>query len=675
MRILFSFVLFCNFIFAQYNSTMYDLIKTTYERSFDKQIIQSYLTSESEEKIKAALLSISQSDDTSFVPEIINLDLLKYGSEVSFALGQIGKCNQSINFLWKYLNSSPPPSQYPNIFFAIGKIGTEEDINKLVRFYTSFDTIIFPFEGISRAILQFQLRGIRHDTAKSVLEKEILQYPNNKYRVAEALFVLSRYNGSARVIDKLKKILLDQNKIKSQYSEKVDSLELLKIACNQYALMNFQKLKFFPTEGKFLKSIFSNDDILFYIELAKSIVYLDFTKNNVGYLPTVFQILDEKNLNVAIQGARSLGEIDSSIIIKNKIFVRRRVLRAITDYNIDLQIRSELFLTGYKLLGNYKEFSQIINWFKAKDETKIKFTALNPDTLNAVKSLIQFYNSPKINSKIESLTQLVSFIQNKNYQSNLLPIILDAIASNYPPLISIAAEGIGANFILNNSKRLKEILSEQLTTYKDNPDFLEAIMSLINLSGKIDKDFYSLMIDKVKSSKLYSLRKFIAAKTGSTSIGYKELDKFEDIWDYAFKYKQAIINTSKGVITIQFNSEVAPITVANFCMLVKNNFYNGIIFHRVVPGFVIQAGDPTATGWGGPGYDIVSEFSDSHFGIGYVGMASAGKDTEGSQFFMMQGNYPHLNSRYSLFAKVINGMEVVYNITQEDKILSIELID
>lgn len=675
MRILFSFVLFCNFIFAQYNSTMYDLIKTTYERSFDKQIIQSYLTSESEEKIKAALLSISQSDDTSFVPEIINLDLLKYGSEVSFALGQIGKCNQSINFLWKYLNSSPPPSQYPNIFFAIGKIGTEEDINKLVRFYTSFDTIIFPFEGISKAILQFQLRGIRHDTSKSVLEKEILQYPNNKYRVAEALFVLSRYNSSARVIDKLKKILLDQNKIKSQYSEKADSVELLKMACNQYALMNFQKLKFFPTEGKFLKLIFSNDDILFYIELAKSIVYLDFTKNNVGYLPTVFQIFDEKNLNVAIQGARSLGEIDSSIIIKNKIFVRRRVLTAITDYNIDLQIRSELFLTGYKLLGNYKEFSQIINWFKAKDETKIKFAALNPDTLNAVKSLIQFYNSPKINSKIESLTQLVSFIQNKNYQSNLPPIILDAIASNYAPLISIAAEGIDANFILNNSKRLKEILSEQLITYKDNPDFLEAIMSLINLSEKIDKDFYSLMIDKAKSSKLYSLRKFIAAKTGGTSIGYKELDKFEDIWNYAFKYKQAIINTSKGVITIQFNSEVAPITVANFCMLAKNNFYNGIIFHRVVPGFVIQAGDPTATGWGGPGYDIVSEFSDSHFVIGYVGMASAGKDTEGSQFFIMQGNYPHLNSRYSLFAKVINGMEVVYNITQEDKILSIELID
>jgi cyclophilin family peptidyl-prolyl cis-trans isomerase len=88
---------------------------------------------------------------------------------------------------------------------------------------------------------------------------------------------------------------------------------------------------------------------------------------------------------------------------------------------------------------------------------------------------------------------------------------------------------------------------------------------------------------------------------------------------------------------------------------------------------VIQAGDPTGTGWGGPGYEIVSEFSDLNFGIGYVGMASAGKDTESSQFFIMQGSHPHLNGRYTIFAKVIEGMEVVNKITEDDKIISINL--
>ncbi|MFZ1282141.1 MAG: peptidylprolyl isomerase, partial [Ignavibacteriaceae bacterium] len=141
----------------------------------------------------------------------------------------------------------------------------------------------------------------------------------------------------------------------------------------------------------------------------------------------------------------------------------------------------------------------------------------------------------------------------------------------------------------------------------------------------------------------------------------------------AFKYNQATIETSKGNIVIKFDSEIAPTSVANFCMLAKQNFYNGILFHRVVPGFVIQAGDPTATGWGGPGYEIVSEYSDTNFDIGYVGMASAGKDTESSQFFIMQGNFPHLDSKYTLFAKVIEGLDVIYNITEEDKIISVEL--
>ena len=134
MRILILFFALCNFLFAQYNSSMYDIIKTTYERSFDKQIIYNYLNSDSEQKTKAALLSIAQSEDTLFIPDLLKLDLTKYGSEVCFALAQIGTCNQSINFLWEYLHSSPPPNQYPKIFFAIGKIGDENDLKKLLSF-------------------------------------------------------------------------------------------------------------------------------------------------------------------------------------------------------------------------------------------------------------------------------------------------------------------------------------------------------------------------------------------------------------------------------------------------------------------------------------------------------------------------------------------------------------
>ncbi|GIV45216.1 MAG: peptidyl-prolyl cis-trans isomerase [Ignavibacterium sp.] len=138
-------------------------------------------------------------------------------------------------------------------------------------------------------------------------------------------------------------------------------------------------------------------------------------------------------------------------------------------------------------------------------------------------------------------------------------------------------------------------------------------------------------------------------------------------------FSGAVIKTNKGLITIKFKPELAPITVGNFVHLAKKNFYDGIIFHRVVPGFVIQAGDPTGTGWGGPGYEIISEFSPEEFKTGAVGIASAGKDTEGSQFFIMHGYYPHLNSRYTLFADVVGGIDVVMKISEDDQIISVEL--
>jgi len=146
MRLLTILFLLSKLIFAQYDSTMYDLIRTTYERSFDKQIISKYLNSDIDHQTRAAILSAAQSEDTSFIPELLKLNLNKYGSEVCFALGQIGKCEQSIKFLWEYLHSSPPPDQFPKIFFAIGKIGDVSDLQKLAKFYKSFADSILPYE-------------------------------------------------------------------------------------------------------------------------------------------------------------------------------------------------------------------------------------------------------------------------------------------------------------------------------------------------------------------------------------------------------------------------------------------------------------------------------------------------------------------------------------------------
>ncbi|MCK7516990.1 MAG: hypothetical protein MZV64_04325 [Ignavibacteriales bacterium] len=137
---------------------------------------------------------------------MLKLDLNKYGSEVCFAIAQIGECKESIDFLWKYLHSSPLPDQFPKIFFAIGKIGNDNDLKILLEFYNSFDGPIFPYEGISEAILQFHLRGIKSDVTRSILETEITNQLTTESRIELALFTQARNGSSSLTDDQLQNI-------------------------------------------------------------------------------------------------------------------------------------------------------------------------------------------------------------------------------------------------------------------------------------------------------------------------------------------------------------------------------------------------------------------------------------------------------------------------------------
>ncbi len=130
----------------------------------------------------------------------------------------------------------------------------------------------------------------------------------------------------------------------------------------------------------------------------------------------------------------------------------------------------------------------------------------------------------------------------------------------------------------------------------------------------------------------------------------------------------AKIKTSKGSFTIIFLAEEAPLTVLSFIRLSEKGFYNGLTFHRVVPDFVVQGGDPSGGGWGGPGYTIPSEDNDVPFMRGSVGIATAGFDTGGSQFFICHSRQPHLLGNYANFAFVIDGMEIVDTIVKDDVI-------
>ncbi len=138
--------------------------------------------------------------------------------------------------------------------------------------------------------------------------------------------------------------------------------------------------------------------------------------------------------------------------------------------------------------------------------------------------------------------------------------------------------------------------------------------------------------------------------------------------------QKVIIKTDKGDIIIRLLVEEAPGSVANFVQLVNDHYFDSKNFHRVVPNFVIQGGCNRGDGWGSEDYSIRSEFSMRRYTEGSVGMASAGKDTEGTQWFITHSPTPHLDGRYTIFAVVKEGMEVVHDIEVGDMILKVELL-
>lgn len=139
--------------------------------------------------------------------------------------------------------------------------------------------------------------------------------------------------------------------------------------------------------------------------------------------------------------------------------------------------------------------------------------------------------------------------------------------------------------------------------------------------------------------------------------------------------KKAVIETDKGTIELELFEADAPNTVANFVKLANDGFYNGLTFHRVIPGFVLQGGCPVGDGTGGPGYMIPCEINPRKHTAGALSMAHAGKDTGGSQFFITHGPQPHLDGVHTVFGQVTSGMDVVLAIQPDDVMNKVTIVE
>ena len=255
-------------------------------------------------------------------------------------------------------------------------------------------------------------------------------------------------------------------------------------------------------------------------------------------------------------------------------------------------------------------------------------------------------------------------------------LLLRWLAGPDPVLGAIAAEGLGKR----EGEHLTASLFSVYESSSQDGDWERrlAIVEALAARGELSEERASVMgLDPAPQVRraVYQARLSAVGRTGSIGVAAANPSP-EGLDDATWAVADVIgatVATDRGSLRLALYPQVAPATVASFVRLASEGSYDGLSFHRVVPDFVVQGGDPEGTGWGGPGYTLRDEFSAIPYRRGTVGMARAGLNTAGSQWFITHSPQPHLDGHYTVFGQVEEGMNVVDALRRGDRIRSIEI--
>lgn len=650
MKQLFLLLIFAITCFAQYSPEDEQLVRQTFLRELDESTVASYYYSFDERKIKALLLSLANTQNTDFTKIITQLDMNQYGKELVFALGYLDT-DYSRSFLVNSILSNTKPDILPVAFDALGKIGTKKEYELIGNAYGKLSKQTKA--GMAIFLTDLYMRGIiqADSLTNFILTRELNS--NNVLRIREALYANYRIGANPEYNKQIVDI------IKSHQ----DSPVLL-----QYAISSLRKSGFSSYDKQLLDLITTHNDWRVRCEASALLPQIKVAENMLFSYAT--KLLNDRSEHVSIrliQAFASDDNIEKKSVAKyfgeelKKNFspdVKGELVNLIAD--TDGQDPLKLIKLYQKDISQKSVFRLIQ---KIRDSEKC-FNILVDSLSN-----LQDYNTPYY------LDALMSLQEKLSGRGDYLNLVFEFLGSDNGANAAIVAVNIDSSFAKSNKNRIAETINSSIIKNYDNDDFTETFLVFADLSGKIDSATRNETINRLTGVSIPAVKMFVLKELNKESERtLYSTDYFEDMWVNSFKYKTAVIKTNRGNFTIKLIPEVAPISVGNFVMLAEKGYYNNVKFHRVVPNFVIQTGDPTGTGWGGPGYSIISEFSYLKYTRGMVGMASAGRDTEGSQWFVTHSEFPHLNGRYTIFGEVTQGMDVVDKVQRNDIIRSIDLI-
>lgn len=668
----------------------------------DDKLIKYLLSSNSDIRVKA-ITALANIGDSIYIPK---LNFLLAGpfenyptpgdlKASAFMLGQIqseeSKSMTELMLSDDFSGNDSLADTKTEFINSISRIGDENNLQNLIQ--RNFNEYEFK-RAMAISLGRFALRKIKNE--KSVDElKKIINTTNDIVTLRNAAFALWR-TGDKNLLEYAKQEIYNLAESDDEQTRMWAFIAMGKLQDKlllMFMLESFNSEKDWRVKVNMLNSLTNyNIDSLTELTLQLYSVFgdaIDDENENVGLTAisvigklfsdiknsnnTIAKSLSKKIKEEIIYGLDSLNnlswrmksELANSMSLIYKDEVKKELFNAFNKTN-NYDLKAGIL----KAFGNFNSgmiYKEVRDTISA--EVK-KYNMKNPDTsedLIGSNDLAILYRG-----FVEMLSNLDEKMDAENQK--IARLIFMEFASSKDPLIAdICLSALKDSMYLNYRDEIASVL---LFDYNEleYPKDIDVNLIFIDAMKDLNNENTIKVLENNLKSENYEIAKASAdalEKITGKKYEFSAKPRYDFDWEYIENISQnniVTIKTNKGEIKIELLPDIAPFTVMNFLKLSGKKFYDGTIFHRVVPNFVIQGGDPTGTGYGGPGYTIRSELSPLTFETGMVGMASSGKDTEGSQFFITHSATPHLDGRYTIFGKVVEGMDVVDRIMIGDYI-------
>ncbi len=606
----------------------------------DTEKLSQYLQHSEANYRSQAALAFGSVQDTTILNDLYQL-VMDPEAEVqraaAFAIGQTGS-GASEEYLIALSLKNDNPIVKAEIYEAIGKCGSERGLNYLSDLAITHERTT---EGLLWGFARFSIKGITNSKSTS----RVLDLLKTENLTEYQRYVASIYFNRLKVLTPEQ--LKDVSEIFSEVEDQQVKENLINVLAKNYSKRHSSII------DSALKS--NNNNIL--INILRSLP-------EEAYFPNqsrVEELLKHSNINVAISASEFF------LRLANKKHARRYLSLASPELN--WRVGTTLFHAALKaspsnettidaIMTRYKNSMNIYEkafLLRALGEDIGSFKFLAKETFGSEEKIISAYGMEALVHMRES--EKFDY-HNDRYKSKggsdlyqeFALILKQAISSNETSLVAQAAQVLrvpGYNYIntYSNTYFLKQALHRL-----EVPEQLEAFVELKKTIAYFEGEEYD-----TKNNSLFN-----------NPINWKLVQTID-------QNELAVLETNKGKITLALKVNEAPGTVANFLRLSKDDFYNQLTTHRVVPNFVVQGGCPRGDGWGETEFSIRSEFSFLKYSKGSVGMASAGKDTESSQWFITHSATPHLDGRYTIFAEVVDGIDIVNRLEIGDRIIDVKI--